>query len=92
MNLPLTIAEHHARVAEAKAERERRIPLLRAKFDGAIRYDPMLTDHPEWTDEECLEFARKWHAVAQKQFKERGETGWNLGIPYCRNDITKANL
>lgn len=98
MNLALTVAQMKQQQAEATAERERRVPLLRAQFDGAIRYSEMLMDNPEWTDEECLAFARKWHAVAQKQFKERGPnrpdepSGWNNGIPYCRNDVTKANL
>jgi len=61
-----------------------RIALLAAKFNGAIKYTPMLQDHPEWTDAECIAFAKKWHAVALKRHKA-GDQRWNNGIPYCRN-------
>lgn len=70
-------------------------------FNGAIKYTPMLQDHPDWTKEECLAFARKWHDVAierlKEALKEEKETGiswgshkkrWNDKIPYCRNQPT----
>lgn len=41
-----------------------RIAGLVAKFNGAIKYTPMLQDHPDWTDEECLAFAKLWHPKA----------------------------
>lgn len=68
---------------------EERIQRLVAQFDGAIKYTPMLADHPEWTDEQCLAFARKWHAVAIARL-DAGELHWNDNIPYCRNDPTKV--
>lgn len=48
------------------------------EFDGNVKYTPMLQDHPDWTKEQCLAFARKWDAVARKQ----GNTNH---IPYGRN-------
>ena len=67
---------------------QERIDLLVVQFNGAIKYAPMLQDHPQWTDEECIAFARKWHAVASERHA-KGDPGWNNGIPYCRN-IWKA--
>lgn len=55
-----------------------------ARFDGVIKYTPMLQSNPDWTDDECVAFARKWHKVAQEQHAVN-PAGWNLGIPYCRN-------
>lgn len=74
---------------------------LIAEFNGAIKYAPMLQDHPDWMREECLAFARKWHAVAidnlRAALQQEKETGvswgsqkkrWNDKIPYCRNQPT----
>ena len=70
-----------------------RVPVLVARFDGAIKYLPMLLDRPKWTDDDCEAFARKLHALAVLR-RKAGETGWdpenperlwNHGIPYCRN-------
>jgi hypothetical protein len=88
----LTVEDEKRLQKEAAERRAVRVPRLRAIFDGAIRYNEMLLDNPDWTDDECIAFAREWHAVAEKQYRERGEEGWNDGIPYGRNDITKANL
>lgn len=75
-----------------------RIDRLVAQFNGAIKYAPMLQDHPEWTDEQCLAFAREGHAKAIAGLKraiqierngfepvERQVPRWNNKIPYCRN-------
>lgn len=94
----MSLSELRAQEKEQAAKRAERVAALRAQFEGAIRYNEMLIDHPDWTDEQCLDFARKWHAVAVTQFAERGPdkegapSGWNNRIPYCRNDHTKANL
>ena len=61
-----------------------RVPALVGVFNGAIKYLPMLLDHPEWTDEQCLDFSRKWDAVARARHKA-GDPQWNNGVPYCRN-------
>lgn len=61
-----------------------RIERLVAQFNGAIKYAPMLADHPDWIDEACVAFARKWDAVARKRHAA-GDPKWNNGIPYCRN-------
>lgn len=61
-----------------------RINRLISQFDGLIKYFPMLMDHPEWSDEQCIEFAKKHHEKALEQRKVNLE-GWNNGIPYCRN-------
>lgn len=61
-----------------------RIDGLVAQFDGLIKYTPMLQDHPEWTDEECVAFARKEHARAVEQHAQN-PARWNDGVPYCRN-------
>lgn len=90
--LPEDLKAYRALEEEVLREREERVKRLRAVFDGAIRYWPMLDQHPEWSDEECVKFAMKWHAKAVEQFKAVGKMGWNWGIPYCRNDHTKANL
>lgn len=45
---------------------EDRIKALVAKFNGAIKYTPMLKDYPDWSDDECVAFARKWHVKAIK--------------------------
>lgn len=68
---------------------EERIKRLVAQFDGAIKYAPMLKDHPDWTDEQCLELARKGHELAVERLKA-GDPLWNRSIPYCRNDPTKV--
>lgn len=78
-----------------------RINKLVAEFNGAIKYTPMLKDHPDWTDAECLAFAKKWHQVAIEQLRAAlqrdaegggnwhnpplGQKVWNDRIPYCRN-------
>ena len=61
-----------------------RINRLMLMFDGVIKYTPMLQDHPDWSDEQCVDFARKWHKVAQHRYAT-DQRKWNLGIPYCRN-------
>jgi hypothetical protein len=61
-----------------------RIDKLVKQFNGLIKYAPMLKDHPDWTDEQCVAFAREQHARALKQRKINAER-WNNGIPYCRN-------
>lgn len=82
-----------------------RIKALVAKFNGAIKYEPILKDHPEWSDDECLAFAREGHAKAVAQLREamrRDKVGeghwhnqvpvWNDRIPYCRNLPTLAMI
>lgn len=77
---------------------EDRISKLVAAFDGAIKYTPMLKDHPDWSDKQCLAFAREWHAVAidglrrALKIETKGHGAWDQqvprwsdGIPYCRN-------
>jgi len=61
-----------------------RIEKLVAQFSGAIKYTPMLADHPEWTDEQCIAFARKWDALARER-RNANDPLWNAAIPYCRN-------
>lgn len=61
-----------------------RIALLVAQFDGLIKYAPMLQDHPDWSDEQCIAFAREQHARALAQ-RAANPAQWNSGIPYCRN-------
>lgn len=63
---------------------DERIAKLMAQFDGLIKYAPMLQDHPDWTDEQCIEFARAQHARSVAQRKKNPDQ-WNTGIPYCRN-------
>lgn len=63
---------------------EDRIAGLIAKFDGLIKYTPMLQDHPDWTDEQCIAFAKKWHDYAVWQH-DVSPSIWNQGVPYCRN-------
>lgn len=87
----LTVEDQKRLMRDEAEDRAERVPALRAVFDGAIRYNEMLMDHPDWTDEQCLAFAREWHAKTVAQAKANPEA-WNDGIPYCRNDITKANL
>lgn len=72
------------RAAKIEALRKRVDENLVPKFNGAIKYLPMLMDHPDWSDDECIAFARKWHAVA-KELHDAGDPRWNEGIPYCRN-------
>lgn len=80
-----------------------RINALVSRFNGAIKYTPMVKDHPDWTDDECVSFAEKWHKVAISQLKDalrRDRAGeghwhnqtpcWNNRIPYCRNLPTTA--
>ena len=68
-----------------------RVDKLVKLFDGAIKYTPMLKDHPKWTDEECIAFAKKWHVVAVERLK-KNDPRWNNGIPYCRNVSTKVRF
>lgn len=79
-----------------------RVPALVAHFGGAIKYLPMLLDHPDWTDEDCVVFARTLHAQAIAQLRERGASmdgglgggrqKWNASIAYCRNAPTATML
>lgn len=61
-----------------------RVDALVKRFDGQIKYLPMLLDHPEWSDDECVAFAQKWDAVAKEQ-RKADPAKWNRGVPYCRN-------
>jgi hypothetical protein len=61
-----------------------RVPALVARLDGQIKYYPMLLDHPEWSDDECIALASIWDGVARERHAA-GETDWNRGIPYARN-------
>lgn len=61
-----------------------RIDTLVARFDGLIKYAPMLQDHPDWSDDECIAFAQAQHARAVAQYAVDPAT-WNNGVPYCRN-------
>ena len=63
---------------------EDRISVLVARFDGLIKYAPMLQDHPGWSDDECIEFAKIQHVRALRQRAETPDE-WNSGVPYCRN-------
>lgn len=68
-----------------------RVPSLVAKFDGAIKYLPMVLDHPEWTDEQCLAFAKKHHATAISQLREalkRYPSLWGAPV----EDVRALNL
>ena len=92
-------------------------PLLQgliAEFDGAIKYNVMLKDHgedrkhkgaivsPAWTREQCLQFAKAWHAVAIERlrtstlvdgtYRTKDGKPWNNLIPYCRNHPTDKML
>lgn len=68
-------------------EFQARIDGLVVQFNGAIKYEPMLVDNPKWTDEECLAFAHKWHAVVIDRLRDpQLRNQWNEGVPYCRND------
>lgn len=78
------------RLERLAIEEPRKVAML-AEFDGAIKYGPMLNDHPDWTNEQCIAFARKWHAIAIERLRD-GEAQWNEGIPYCRNEPTDAML
>lgn len=82
-----------------------RIDALVSQFNGAIKYVSMLKDHPDWSDDECIAFARKGHEQAIAQLKEamrRDKAGeghwhnqvpvWNDRIPYCRNQPTLAMI
>jgi hypothetical protein len=76
---------------------EERAQRLMKIFNGAIKYYPMLQDHGnDWTDEECIEFAKELHKEAIRGLTEADELsgfeGWNHGIPYCRNIPTKEML
>lgn len=63
-----------------------RVERLIARFDGLIKYTSMLMDHPDWSDDECVEFAKKWHAVAKDRLDNpKDDMMWNDRIPYCRN-------
>lgn len=65
-------------------ELEERVPKLVAQFDGLIKYTPMLMDHPDWTDDQCIAFAHQQHAIALEK-RKIDPASWNCGIPYCRN-------
>lgn len=80
-----------------KGPQNRRIPDLErveylvSQFNGLIKYYPMLQDHPDWTNEQCLAFARKHHALAKARLDaDPNDPQWNDRIPYCRNDPTKG--
>lgn len=47
-----------------------RIASLVAQLDGAIKYVDVLADHPEWTDEQVLAFARPLHEKAIGRLRE----------------------
>lgn len=92
-----------ARELTVEEQCEIRAQRLMETFNGAIKYLPMLMDHgdhkPEleqWTDEECIEFAKEMHALAIIGLTNADELsnfeGWNHGIPYCRNIPTKEML
>ena len=85
-SLFLTEVEKARQEARESVVREclQRVARLVATFNGAIKYLPMLTDHPEMSDEEALAFARHWHAIAKERYRS-GDEKWNNGIPYCRN-------
>jgi hypothetical protein len=68
-----------------------RIDRLVAALNGAIKYRPMLQDNPDWTDEQCLAFARQHHATAIARLRAEDPL-WNAGIPYCRNVPTPAMI
>lgn len=87
----LTVEDQKRLMREEAEKRAARVPALRAIFDGAIRYNEMLIDNPDWTDEQCLDFAREWHAKALEQWRTN-PVAWNEGIPYGRNDVTKAGF
>lgn len=77
--------------------RRLRIEGLIARFNGAIKYLPLVTDHPELSDDEMVAFARHWHAKAMAQLRAKVAAGgaldgWNNGIPYGRNIPTAAML
>lgn len=74
---------------------------LIAEFNGAIKYKPMLADHPHWTHDQCIAEAHRFHALAilglRRAWVIEKETRvswmsqspiWNDGIPYCRNQPT----
>lgn len=61
-----------------------RIDGLVKQFNGVIKYTPMLQDHPDWADKECVAFARYWDAIARQRHAAK-DPRWNNGIPYCRN-------
>jgi hypothetical protein len=100
-----------------KTENPPEHPMLQgliSEFDGAIKYNAMLADHGRdktykgeisaaaWTREQCVEFARAWHAVAIERLRASELVGntyrtsdgkpWNDLIPYCRNEPTAAML
>ena len=61
-----------------------RIDKLVSEFDGLIKYTPMIQDHPKWTDEQCIAFAKEQHEKALTQYaKDPGS--WNYGVAYARN-------
>lgn len=74
----------HQLMEELRAEREARIPRLVEQFDGAIKYNVLLTDHPLLSDAVCIDFAKRWHAVGAARVAEKVED-WSAGIPYGRN-------
>lgn len=67
-----------------EAELEVRIARLVARFNGLIKYRPMLQDHPDWTDDQCVAFAAEQHIRAVQQHAS-SPGSWNDGVPYCRN-------
>lgn len=90
--------EHYAKLKREHLEKKQRafqerVARLVAIFNGAIKYTPMLTDHPHWSDEECVAFARAGHARAIEGLRAHGVEGaWNDAVPYCRNIPTEAML
>jgi len=81
-----------------RQEFEARIERLIARFNGAIKYTPMLQDHGEgspdpWDDDRCVAYAREHHARAIEGLRQHGRDGpWNNAIPYCRNMPTDVML
>lgn len=67
-----------------RAPDQERVARLVGQFNGLIKYVPMLMDHPDWSDDQCLTFAREWHALAKARLA-KGDPAWNDRIPYCRN-------
>lgn len=90
LNLP---PPPNAKPAEPSVEEllEPRVQRLIARFDGAIKYLPMLQDHGDhrrsngthyvadsrqhWTDDQIIEYARSLHAIAIERLRAVGPDG-----------------
>ncbi|MGH7947904.1 MAG: hypothetical protein ACREQF_01600 [Candidatus Binataceae bacterium] len=75
----------NAQETKRQADAAARVPALVARFNGQIKYLPILLDHPEWTDDECIAMAQHWDKVARDRYSGKERDRWNAGIPYCRN-------